>query len=303
MTRPAIPDFGEVGVWTFSLELQPAGAAREAAARLEDLGFRLLWISDSRRRDVLVNAALLLSATRRLAVATGIASIYGRDPMTMAFSAKTLAEAFPGRFVLGLGVSHRSIVEGQRGHAYGPGVATMRHYLQAMSEAEYLSPEPPAGGCPVILGALGPKMLELARELTSGAHPYHTTPEHTHRARTILGPGAFLAPELPVVFDTDPASARALARSRIGNSLRHPAYVSNLLRLGFTEDDFAGGGSDRLIDSLVAWGDEPAITKRIREHLAAGADHVAVQVIPADERSLPFPQWMLLAEAFSLART
>lgn len=303
MTSLAVPDFGEVGIWTYQLEFQRADAAREAAARLEDLGFRLLWVSDSRRRDVLVNAALLLSATRRLAVATGIASIYARDPMTMAFSGQTLAEAFPGRFVLGLGVSHRSIVEGQRGHAYGPPVATMRRYLQAMAQAEYLSPAPPAGGCPVILGALGPMMLELARELTSGAHPYHTTPEHTHRARAILGPGAFLAPELPVVFDTDPASARALARSRIGNSLRHPAYVANLLRLGFAEDDFADGGSDRLIDSLVAWGGEPAITRRIRDHLAAGADHVAVQVIPDDERSLPFPQWRLLAEAFSLART
>jgi probable F420-dependent oxidoreductase len=303
MIRPAMPDLGEVGVWTYQLELQPAGAAREAAARLEHLGFRLLWISDSRRRDVLVNAALLLSATDRLAVATGITSIYGRDPMTMAFSGKTLAEAFPDRFVLGLGVSHQSIVEGQRGHTYGPGVATMRRYLEAMSQAEYLSPEPQSGGCPIILGALGPKMLELAGELTSGAHPYHTTPEHTHRARAILGRGAFLAPEQSVVFDADPASARARARSRIANTLRHPSYVRNLLRLGFSEDDFAGGGSDRLIDGLVAWGDEPAITKRIREHLAAGADHVAVQVIPADERSLPFPQWTLLAEAFSLAPT
>jgi len=303
MTRSEMPDFGEVGVWTYQLELQPADAAREAAAWLEHLGFRLLWISDSRRRDVLVNAALLLGATDRLAVATGIASIYARDPMTMAFSQKTLAEAFPNRFVLGLGVSHRSIVEGQRGHAYGPGVATMRRYLEAMSEAEYLSPEPPAGGCPIILGALGPKMLELAGELTSGAHPYHATPEHTHRARAILGPGAFLAPEQSVVFDADPASARATARSRIANTLRHPSYVRNLLRLGFSEDDFADGGSDRLIDGLVAWGDEPAITKRIREHLAAGADHVAVQIIPADERSLPFPQWTRLAEAFSLAPT
>lgn len=303
MTRPAVPDFGQVGVWTYQLDLQPADAARLAASRLEQFGFRLLWISDSRRRDVLTNAAILLGATGGLGVATGIASIYGRDPMTMAFSQKTLAEAFPNRFLLGLGVSHRSIVEGQRGHVYGPPVTTMRRYLEAMSQADYLSPQPPAGGCPVILGALGPKMLGLARDLTAGAHPYHTTPEHTRQARTILGPGAFLAPEQSVIFEADPAIARAAARARLAGTFRHPAYARNLRHLGFTGDDLAGGGSDRLIDSLVAWGDEPAVTKRIREHLAAGADHVAVQVIPAGERNLPFPQWQLLAEAFSLARS
>jgi probable F420-dependent oxidoreductase len=167
---------------------------------------------------------------------------------------------------------------------------------------EYQSPEPPAGGCPTILGAMGPKMLELARDLTAGAHPYHTTPEHTRRAREILGPAAFLAPEQSVIFDENPARARATARSRVSNTLRHPAYVRNLLRLGFSEADFAAGGSDRLIDSLVAWGDQAAVAKRLRAHLEAGADHVAVQVIAADDRILPWPEWRLLAGAVSMVR-
>ena len=291
-------DYGEVGVWT----LQPADVARAAAAELEELGFKLLWLSDSRRREVLTNAAMLLGATGRLSVATGIASIYGRDPMTMAFAQKTLAEAFPNRFVLGLGVSHKSLVEG-RGLVYGPPVATMRTYLESMSRAEYLSPEPRAGSYPTILGALGPRMLELARDLTSGAHPYHATPEHTRLARGVLGPGAFLAPEQPVIFDDDPARARKTARSRIANTLGHPAYIRNFLELGFTEEDFAGGGSDRRIDSLVVWGDETVVARRIREHLDAGADHVAVQVIVPDHRTLPFPQWQRLADAAGLARS
>jgi probable F420-dependent oxidoreductase len=293
---------GEVGVWTYQLDLQPADRALAAAAELEGLGFGALWISDARRREIFTNASLLLGATSRLVVATGIASIYGRDPTTMACAQKTLAEAFPGRFLLGLGVSHKSIVEGQRGHVYGPPAETMRAYLEAMSGAEYQSPEPPAGGCPTILGAMGPKMLELARDLTAGAHPYHTTPEHTRRAREILGPAAFLAPEQSVIFDEDPARARATARSRVSNTLRHPAYVRNLLRLGFSEADFAAGGSDRLIDSLVAWGDQAAVAKRLRAHIEAGADHVAVQVIVADDRILPWPEWRLLAGAVSMVR-
>jgi probable F420-dependent oxidoreductase len=291
----------EIGVWTYQLDLQPARVAQAAAAELEDLGFRALWISDARRREIFSNAALLLSATSRLAVATGIASIYGRDPTTMACGQKTLSEAFPSRFVLGLGVSHKSIVEDQRGHVYGPPAKSMRAYLQAMATAQYDSPEP-ASGCATILGALGPQMLGIAKELTAGAHPYHTTPEHTRWAREILGSGAFLAPEQSVIFETDPARARALARARLSNTLRHPAYLRNLTRLGFGEADFAAGGSDGLVDRLVAWGDEAAVAKRLREHLDAGADHVAVQVMTADDRILPFREWRMLASALLPAR-
>jgi probable F420-dependent oxidoreductase len=178
----------------------------------------------------------------------------------------------------------------------------MRTYLQAMSTFEYQSPEPSAGSYPTILGALGPKMLGLARDLATGAHPYHTTPEHTRSAREILGPAAFLAPEQSVIFDDDPATARATARTRLGNTLRHPAYVRNLLQMGFREPDFAAGGSDHLIDSLVAWGDEVAVAKRLRAHIEAGANHVAVQVMTADDRILPFREWRLLADIVSSVR-
>jgi probable F420-dependent oxidoreductase len=294
-------DAGQIGVWTYQLDLQPAGIAREAAAEIEALGFRTLWISEARRREILTNAALLLGATSVLSVATGIASIYARDPLTASFGRKTLAEAFPGRFMLGLGVSHRSIVEGQRGHAYGPAVETMRSYLEAMAAADYQSPDPGPANGRIVLAALGPKMLELARDLADGAHPYHTTPEHTRSARVILGPGRFLAPEQSVVFSTDPAQARAIARGRLAGTLRHPAYVRNLLRLGFTEADLAGGGSDRLVDGLVAHGYEAAIAKRLREHLDAGADHVAVQILAPDDAILPRREWRLLAESARLA--
>jgi probable F420-dependent oxidoreductase len=292
---------GRIGIWSYQLDLQPADVTRACAAELEALGFPVLWISEARRREIMANAAMLLSATSRLIVATGIASIYARDPVTMTCGRNTLAEAFPGRFILGLGVSHRSIVEGQRGHTYGPAVATMRAYLAAMSAANYQSPAPPAGGAPTILAALGPRMLELARELTDGAHPYHTTPEHTRSAREILGPAPFLAPEQPVVFAAEPGRARAIARARVTGTLRHPAYVRNLLRLGFSEADLADGGSDRLIDSLVAWGDEKAVAGRLREHLDAGADHVAVQILVDDDRVLPHREWRQLAESARLA--
>jgi probable F420-dependent oxidoreductase len=292
---------GRMGVWTYQLDLQPGDVARAAAAELESLGFPVLWISEARRREVLANAMLLLSATSRMILATGIANIYARDALTMACGRNTIAEAFPGRFVLGLGVSHRSIVEGQRGHNYGAAVPTMRAYLAAMSAAECQSPAAP--NAPTILAALGPRMLELARELTDGAHPYHTTPAHTSSARAILGPGPFLAPEQSVVFETEASRARAIARARVAGTLRHPAYVRNLLRLGFSDADLAGGGSNRLIDGLVAWGDEKAVARRLREHLDAGADHVAVQILVEDDRILPHREWRQLAEAARLAGT
>jgi probable F420-dependent oxidoreductase len=289
---------GRVGVWTYQLDLQPAPVARETAAELEELGFASIWLSDSVRRELFSNASLILNATKNLSVATGIANIYSRDALTMAFGQKTIAEAFPGRFVLGLGVGHRAAVEGLRGHRYDPPIATMRHYLQSMAMAPYQGPRP-STGCPTILAALGPKMIELARDLADGIHPYHTTPEHTKAARQILGDEAFLAPEQSVVFETDPGRARAIARSRLKNTLTQPNYLRNLARLGFSSDDLSGTGSDYLIDNLVAWGKEEAIAGRIKEHLDAGADHVAVQILVPDDRALPFRQWRMLASVLS----
>jgi probable F420-dependent oxidoreductase len=296
--RAALRGLGRVGVWTYQLDLQPAPVARETAAELEEFGFASIWLSDSVRRELFSNASLILNATQNLSVATGIANIYSRDALTMAFGQKTLAEAFPGRFVLGLGVGHRAAVEGVRGHQYGPPIATMRHYLQSMARAPYQGPQP-STDCPTILGALGPKMIELARDMADGIHPYHTTPRHTKAARQILGDEAFLAPEQSVVFETDVSLARAIARSRLKNTLTQPNYLRNLARLGFSDDDLLGTGSDYLIDSLVAWGKEEAIAGRIREHLDAGADHVAVQILMPDDRVLPFRQWRMLASVCS----
>ena len=204
--------------------------------------------------------------------------------MAMANGARTLADAYPGRFVLGIGVSHAPSVA-TRGHEYARPIATMRDYLDAMDAASYRAPEP-AEEAPRVLAALGPKMLELAAERTRGAHPYFTPPEHTAMARETMGAGAWLAPEQAFVLDTDPESARAKARDHMGYYLALDNYRRNLERLGYGADDFEGGGSDRLVDAIVAWGDVDAVRDRVKAHLEGGADHVCVQAIgddPLDE--------------------
>jgi len=286
---------GRIGVWTNTLDAQPALKAQEAAQELERLGYAAIWFPESVRREALSNAGLLLAATSRIVVATGIANIYARDAMTMAAGQKTLAEAYPGRFLLGLGVSHQPNVEQVRGHIYGKPVATMRAYLEAMSKAPYQSVEPPEKP-QTVLAALGPNMLKLAAEQTSGAHPYFVPVEHTRRAREALGPKAILAPEQAVVLETDADRARAIARGHTQHYLRLPNYVNNLRRLGYAEEDVTGGGSDRLVDDIVAWGDLDLVTSRIRAHFEAGADHVCVQVIAEDQRALPREEWRALAE-------
>ena len=286
---------GRIGVWTNTLDAQPALKAQEATQELERLGYAAIWFPESVRREALSNAGLLLAATSRIVVATGIANIYARDAMTMAAGQKTLAEAYPGRFLLGLGVSHQPNVEQLRGHIYGKPVATMRAYLDAMSKAPYQSVEPPEKP-QTVLAALGPNMLKLAAEQTSGAHPYFVPVEHTRLARQALGTKALLAPEQAVVLETDAKRARAIARSHTQHYLRLPNYVNNLHRLGYTEEDVTGAGSDRLVDDIVAWGDLDVVTSRIRAHLEAGADHVCVQVIAEDQRALPMGEWRALAE-------
>jgi probable F420-dependent oxidoreductase len=284
---------GRIGVWTNTLDSQPALKAQEAARELERLGYATIWFPESVRREALSNAGLLLAATSRIVVATGIANIYARDAVSMAAGQKTLAEAYPGRFLLGLGVSHQPSVEQVRGHVYGKPVATMRTYLEAMSKAPYQSVEPREKP-PTVLAALGPNMLKLAAERTAGAHPYFVPVEHTRRARAALGPKALLAPEQAVVLETAADRARAIARSHTQHYLRLPNYVNNLLRLGYTEEDVTGGGSNRLVDDIVAWGDLDLVTSRIRAHFEAGADHVCVQVIAEDQRALPMKEWRAL---------
>jgi probable F420-dependent oxidoreductase len=263
---------------------------------LESLGYGAIWFGEAIGREALTHAGILLSGTRRIAIATGIANIYARDPVAMSAGHKTLSEAYPGRFVLGLGVSHVPLVEQVRGHRYEKPIATMRAYLDGMDQAVYRSVAPTE--TPVrMLAALGPKMLQLAAERTSGAHPYNTTPEHTAQARAILGPKPTLCPEQAVILETNATKAREIGRSFLGIYLGLPNYTNNFLRLGFSEADFRDGGSDRLIDSVVAWGTVSQIRDRIRAHHEAGADHVCIQVLTADPKALPLPEWRELAPA------
>jgi probable F420-dependent oxidoreductase len=281
---------GKLGVWALVPEL-PAPEAADFARRVEGWGYGALWIPEAFGREPMVGAGWLLANTQSLALATGIANIYARDPLAALNAQYGLAEQSGGRFLLGLGVSHRPLVEGLRGHAYGKPLAAMRAYLEAMARARYQGPAP-AERPPTVIAALGPRMLELAAELADGAHPYNVTPEHTARAREILGPGKLLCPEQMVLLETDPAAARAIGRRVLAHSTTLPAYRDNFLRMGFGADDLEGGGSDRLIDAVVAWGDEDAVRARVQAHWDAGADHVCIQCLPragmritrADER-------------------
>jgi probable F420-dependent oxidoreductase len=289
-------DLARVGIWTFTLDLQPVARAREVAAELEELGYAAIWVPDAIGRDPVVHAALLLGGTRRIAVGTGIAQIWGRDPISMNAGWKTVSDAFPGRFVLGLGVSHQPMVEGLRGQTYERPLAAMREYLERMDGALFVAAEP-ADPPTRVLAALGPKMLALAAERADGAHPYNVPPEHTARAREILGAGKLLAPEQAVALETDPAEARRIGRAHLAIYLDLPNYMNNLRRFGVTDDDLADGGSDRLVDMLVAWGDVDAIRARVQAHLDAGADHVAVQVLTSAQGALPIDDWRELAPA------
>jgi probable F420-dependent oxidoreductase len=289
-------ELGPIGIWTAQFDYQPASRVRESAAELEQLGFGAIWFPESVGRESLTHAALLLGATGRIIIATGIANIYARDPITMAAGQKTLAEAYPGRFLLGLGVSHIPMVEQVRGHSYGKPVASMRAYLDGMDRAPYRA-VPPSVNPVRVLAALGPQMLRLAAERAGGAHPYFVPPEHTARAREILGSDRLLAVEQAVVLETDSGKARQIARTHTARYLALPNYVNNLRRLGFGDADLADGGSDRLVDAIVAWGDMTAVIGRVRAHQSAGANHVCIQVLPPDPQALPIPQWREVASA------
>jgi probable F420-dependent oxidoreductase len=291
-------DLKPVGIWTGQLDYQPANQAKEAVAELEELGYGAVWVGEAVGREALSNAGLLLSATRRLVVATGIANIWVRDALAMVAGQNTLAEAYPERFLLGLGVSHAPLIEGMRGHHYERPLAAMRQYLDAMDEvvSSYRA-VPPGTPPPRVLAALGPKMLTLAAKRAQGAHSYFVPPEHTAQARDQLGPDSWLIPEQAVVLENDSERAREIARRHTSRYLRLPNYTNNLRRLGFGDEDLAGSGSDRLVDATVAWGDENAIVSRVRAHLNAGADHVCVQVLDRDRRGLPAAQWRRLAPA------
>jgi len=274
---------GRLGVWTF-LDLLPPDEVVGFCRKLEAWGYGALWLPEAMGRDPFGQIGALAVHTERLVFATGIANIYARDPMAMNAARKTLSDYTGGRFVLGLGVSHAPMVAGLRGHEYGKPVTTMRNYLDAMEKAAYQG-HAPAEEAPVVLAALRKNMLALARERAAGAHPYLVTPEHTARARKILGPDRLLAPEQKLVLETDPGKARVTARRALAMYLALPNYRNNLLWLGFEEADLESGGSDRLVDALVAWGDASALQRRVQAHWDAGADHVCIQPLAADGRN------------------
>lgn len=271
---------GKLGVWSW-LDSVDFNGAIAMAQRVEQLGYSALWVPEAVGRDPFVNLAVIAPHTQKLYLATGIANIYARDAMAMTAARNSLNELTDGRLILGLGVSHPEMVSGFRHHDYGKPVSTMRHYLQEMEQALYAGP-PPKGNGLLMLAALRKNMLGLAAEQADGAHPYFVPVEHTARARELLGADKLLAPEQMVLLETDPEKARRTARGYMSTYLGLENYCNNLREFGFDDSDFADGGSDRLVDAIVAWGDEEAIAERIRDHWQAGADHVCIQALRKD---------------------
>lgn len=273
---------GKLGVWYF-LDGQPAAQAAAMAQRIEQLGYSALWIPETVGRHPFVHAGWLLSQTTKLVLATGIASIYHREPGVTLAAQNTLAEQSGNRFLLGLGVSHKPMVEGVRGLKYGAPVATMRDYLAKMDVSPYSSIAP-GEKPPRVIAALGPKMLELARDACQGAHPYFTSPDHTAMAREVLGDEPWLCVEQKVILETDASKARNLGRAAAQVYLGLPNYRNNWKRMGLKDADFENGGSDRFIDATFAWGNEKAIAERIKAHFDAGASHVCIQPVNPNGR-------------------
>lgn len=293
-------DIGKYGVWTFQFDSVPAAQAAEEVAVLDDLGFGAVWFPEAVGREAFTHAALLLRGGHDIIVATGVAQIWGRDAMAAAAAHKTLTEAYPDRFLLGLGVSHQPMVEGLRGRDYSLPYTAMVDYLDAMDRSIFVAAQPSTAPHRV-LAALGPRMLALAAERADGALTYFVPPEHTAAARAALGPDPLLAVEQAVVLETDPARAREIARTHTRLYTGLPNYTNNLRRLdpSLGDDDFADGGSDRVVDSVVAWGDMDTVLARIAAHHDAGADHVCIQIIDGTA-AVPHTAWHDLAAALDL---
>ena len=266
-------DIGRLGVWIFP-DSQSAREIATFAQAAEGLGYDALWYPEGTGYESFSFAGLVLSETERLRAASGIANIYARDAIAAIAGHDSLNNFHGDRFVLGLGVSHVPLVEGFRGHTYAKPVATMRAYLDAMEATALSIPTPERN---IVLAALGPRMLALAAERTRGAHPYNVTPEHTARAREIVGADAWLCVEQKVCLTTEASRARAVAAQALAIYLPLANYRNNWLSLGFGEDDLSGQGSDRFLDAMVAWGSAEALRGRIRAHFDAGASHVCIQ--------------------------
>jgi probable F420-dependent oxidoreductase len=287
-------EIGKLGAFCF---LDAMGAEESAAfcRRVERMGYKVLWSPEAWGRDPFAHGGYLLAKTDRLIYATGIANIWVRDPMTMAMAAKTLAEIAEDRFILGIGVSHRSLVEDLRGHKYTKPYSYMSEYILRMKSALYRAVAPKTEP-PLVIAALHPKMLALAAREAHGTHTYLCLPEHTKRAREVMGPDAWVCSSVIVILEHDAAKARARARQHLSFYAYQENYQRILLAQGFTRADFENGCSDRLIDTLVAWGSEEQIRKRIDAHLTAGANHVCLMPLRCDESNLPDERAL---EAFS----
>ncbi|MGW7674521.1 TIGR03620 family F420-dependent LLM class oxidoreductase [Streptomyces sp. NPDC054775] len=280
---------GKFGIYTFDFEHQPAAQIRASVQELEGVGWRTLWVPELLGREALTHAGFLLSSTERMRVVNGIARIWSREAAWTRGGAVLLADAYPDRHVLGLGFG------GKERPGTKP-LGAMAEYLDAMDAV--LAPNPELQ-TPMrrILAAYGPKMLQLARDRTAGAQTYHVNTVHTAQAREILGPDAFLGVEHAVLVESDPGRAREIARDHLHRYLSSPYNVAKFHRLGYGDKDITGGGSDRIVDDLVFWGDVDTIADKLQGHFAAGADHVAVQVIGVETGGSSMEQWHLLADA------
>jgi len=283
---------GRIGIFAGALSAQPAAVQRQVAVEMEKLAYGTLWYGESLAREAFAQAAIFLSGTSRLVVASGIANIWARDPMAMAAGGRAIAEAWPDRFILGLGVSHAPMVTA-RGHDYARPVSAMRQYLDQMGQAPWRGPEAPLA--PVVLAALGPRMVALAAQRTAGAYPYFTTAKHIRMVREQMGPEPFLAADLPVVLAAERAEARSIGDAHTNAYLRMDNYRNNLLRLGWKPEDLEPPGSDELFDAVVAWGEIARIHERVDSLLSGGADQVVLNLVTKD-RSVPY-----LAELRALA--
>jgi probable F420-dependent oxidoreductase len=285
-------DLGRFGIWSSGLRLGDPSEVADAAAELDELGFGTVWLP-GRGSDIFERAGVILAATTRLKVATAIVSIWSATPTEVAAGHEALAQAFPGRFVLGLGISHAPIVDREEAGRYTKPFTRMGEYLDELDALPNAVPRDER-----LIAAIYPKMLALSAERTLGTHPYLVPPEHSREAREILGPTALLAPEQSVVLESDPERARAFARHHLNNPyMGLPNYTRNWLKYGLDESDLLDGGSDRLVDSIVAWGGIEQLVDRVGAHHAAGADHVCLQVLQEDRARIFRDEWRMLAEA------
>ncbi len=292
LTRLNGIDPGRVGVFAGPLSAQPSSVQREFVQEMERLGYGTLWYGESLAQEAFSHGAMLLSATGRLIVASGIANIWARDAAAMANGGRTLAEAWPGRFILGIGVSHAPIVK-IRGHDYERPYSAMVTYLDDMIAAPYRGPEVPMP--PIVLAALGPRMAALAGERTAGAYPYFTTLPHIAEVRANMGPEAFLAADMPAVIAPDRHLARETGDRHLSFYLKADNYRRNLIRLGWSEEELEPPGSDALFDAIVAWGDADRITEQAGRRIEAGADQVVLNLLGPDPSRPPYDELRKLA--------